>query len=95
MMFSPVTLTKEKPFLDLKQKLGVQDGIMFLGDSTMDNDAFELADVAVGVVHAETPKNLACEYLVRFEDIAGFLGRLLENDFLFDPNFPMILQNKA
>jgi hydroxymethylpyrimidine pyrophosphatase-like HAD family hydrolase len=91
----PCAVNKGKALLDLKQKLGVQDGIMFLGDSTVDNDAFELADVAVGVVHAETPKNLACEYLVPFEDIAGFLGCLLENDFLFDPNFPMILQNKA
>jgi HAD superfamily hydrolase (TIGR01484 family) len=91
----PCAVNKGKALLDLKQKLGVQDGIMFLGDSTVDNDAFELADVAVGVVHAETPKNLACEYLVRFEDIAGFLGCLLETDFLFDPNFPMILQNKA
>jgi hydroxymethylpyrimidine pyrophosphatase-like HAD family hydrolase len=91
----PCAVNKGKALLYLKQKLGVLDNVMFMGDSTLDNSAFELADIAVGVVHAETPKNLACDYFVRFEDIAGFFSCLLENDFLFDSNFPMIIQKKA
>ena len=91
----PCAVNKGKALLYLKQKLGVMDSVMYMGDSTLDNPAFELADVAVGVVHAETPKNLACDYFVRFEDIAGFFRCLIENDFLFDSNFPMIIQKKA
>jgi HAD superfamily hydrolase (TIGR01484 family) len=91
----PCVVNKGKALLDLKQKLGVLDSVMYMGDSATDNSAFELADVAVGVVHAETPKNLACDYFVRFEDIVGFFRCLLENDFRFDSNFPMILQKKA
>lgn len=91
----PCAVDKGKAVLDLKDKLGVTDSFMFMGDSPVDNTAFELADIAVGVLHAETLKNLACDYLVRFEDIAGFFRCLLENDFLFDPNFPMIIHKKA
>ena len=91
----PCVVNKGKALLDLKQKLGVLDCVLFMGDSIVDNTAFELADIAVGVVHAETPKNLVCDYLVRFEDIAGFFRCLIENDFLFDSNFPMIIQKKA
>ncbi len=91
----PCAVNKGKALLDLKQKLGVLGNVLFMGDSTVDNLAFELADIAVGVVHAETPKNLACDYFVRFEDIAGFFKCLIENDFLFESNFPMIIQKKA
>jgi hydroxymethylpyrimidine pyrophosphatase-like HAD family hydrolase len=90
----PCVVNKGKALLDLKQKLRVLDNVMYMGDSAADNPAFELADVAVGVMHAETPKDLACNYFVRFEDIVGFLKCLLENDFLFDPNFPVILHKK-
>jgi len=82
---------KGKALLDLKQKLGVLNNVMCMGDSGVDNPAFKLAEVTVGVVHAETPKNLTREYFVRFEDLADFLRCLLEKDFLFNPNFPMIL----
>jgi len=91
----PCAVNKGKALLDLKQKLGVLASVMYMGDSAMDNPAFELADVAVGVVHAETPKNLVCDYFVRFEDMVSFFWCLLENDFLFDPHFPMILHKKA
>jgi phosphoserine phosphatase len=88
-------VNKGKALLDLKQKLGVLNSVMYMGDSALDNPAFKLAELAVGVVHAERPKNLACEYLVRFEDLADFLRCLLENDFLFNPDFPMVLRKQA
>ena len=91
----PCVVNKGKALLELKQKLGVFNSVMYLGDSAVDNPAFKLAEVAVGVVHAETPKNLACEYFVRFEDLADFLRCLLENDFLFNPNFPLVLHKQA
>jgi HAD superfamily hydrolase (TIGR01484 family) len=91
----PYAINKGKSLLDLKRKLGVLEGVMFLGDSTLDNSAFELADISVGVMHAETSKNLACDYFVQFENIDGFFRCLVENNFLFDPNFPMIIRKKA
>jgi HAD superfamily hydrolase (TIGR01484 family) len=91
----PCAVNKGKALLYLKKKLGLLDGIMFMGDSTLDNSAFELADITVGVVHSETSKNLECDYFVRFDDISGFFSCLLENDFVFDPNFPMIIQKKT
>jgi HAD superfamily hydrolase (TIGR01484 family) len=91
----PCVVNKAKALLDLKQKLGVLNGVMYMGDSALDNPAFKLAEVALGVVHPETPKNLACEYFVRFEDLADFLHCLLENDFLFSSNFPMVLRKQA
>jgi hypothetical protein len=90
----PCAVNKGKSLLYLKKKLGVLDGVMFMGDSPLDNSAFELADIKVGVIHTETPKNLACDHFVRFEDIAVFFNCLIENDFLFDPNFPMIIRKK-
>ena len=91
----PCAVDKGKALLDLKQKLGVLNNVMYMGDSALDNPAFELAEVAVGVINEETPKNLASEYLVRFERLADFLLCLLENDFLFNPDFPMVLRKPA
>ncbi|HMK94757.1 MAG TPA: HAD hydrolase family protein [Candidatus Limnocylindrales bacterium] len=91
----PCAVNKGKALLDLKQKLGVLNSVMYMGDSEVDNSAFKLAEVAVGVTHAETPKNLACEYFVGFGDLAYFLQCLLENRFLFDPNFPMVQRKQA
>jgi hypothetical protein len=56
-----------------------------MGDSGVDNAAFEVADVAVGVLHEETPPNLFCDFFVKFEDVAAFLRELLENNFCIDP----------
>jgi hydroxymethylpyrimidine pyrophosphatase-like HAD family hydrolase len=91
----PCVVNRGKALLDLKEKLGVLNSVMYMGDSAMDNPAFKLAEVALGVVHAETQTNLACEYFVRFEDLADFLRCLLENDFLFNPDFPMVLRKPA
>jgi trehalose-phosphatase len=90
----PCAINKGKALLELKQKLGVQDGVLYMGDSPVDNSAFEAADISVGVVHAETAKSLASNYFVRFDDVADFLRCLLENDFCFSPSFPMIFRIK-
>ena len=81
----PCEVNKGDALLLLKEKFCLRDGTLFMGDSASDNPAFELANVAVGVIHAETPTGLHCEYFVKFEDVAGFLRALLENDFLFSP----------
>jgi trehalose-phosphatase len=87
----PCPVNKGKALLRLKQKLGLRNGILYMGDSSVDNAAFEAADIAVGVIHEETPDNLVCEYYVKFEDVATFLQGLLKNRFRFSLKLPMIL----
>jgi HAD superfamily hydrolase (TIGR01484 family) len=87
----PCAISKGKALLELKQKIGLQDGVLYMGDSTVDNSAFEMADFAVGVIHAETPDDLSCDYFVKFEDVAVFLNSLLENSLCFNPEFPMVI----
>jgi HAD superfamily hydrolase (TIGR01484 family) len=81
----PCGVEKVKAVLELKQKLGLKTGVLYMGDSTEDNSAFAAADLAIGVVHAETPKNLACNFFVKFEDVARFLNSLLNNGLCFKP----------
>lgn len=88
----PCPVNKGKALSELKRKLGLRDGVLYLGDSIVDNAAFEAADVAVGVIHEETPDNLACDCFVRFEDVSAFLKALLRGGFFFSPELPMILQ---
>jgi HAD superfamily hydrolase (TIGR01484 family) len=87
----PCPVNKGKALLKLKQKLGLRNGILYMGDSSVDNAAFEVADIAVGVIHEETPDNLVCGYFVKFEDVVAFLKGLLKNSFRFSPKLPMIL----
>jgi len=87
----PCPVNKGKALLKLKQKLGLRNGILYMGDSSVDNAAFEAADIAVGVIHEETPDNLVCEYYVKFEDVTTFLQDLLKNRFRFSLKLSMIL----
>lgn len=88
----PCPVNKGKALSELKRKLGLRDGVLYMGDSVVDNAAFEAADVAVGVIHEETPDNLACDCFVRFEDVSAFLKTLLRGGFFFSPELPVILQ---
>lgn len=81
----PCKVNKGDALLQLKEKLRLHDGILYMGDSASDNPAFELANIAIGVMHAETTACLACDYFVKFEDVAKFLSTLLENKFIFNP----------
>ena len=87
----PCPVNKGKALLELKQKLGLRNGILYMGDSIVDNAAFKVADIAVGVIHEETPDNLACDYFVKFEDVAPFLQSLLKSKFRFSPKLPKVL----
>ena len=87
----PCSVNKGKAVLKLKQKLHLGNGVLYMGDSGVDNAAFEAADISVGVIHEETPDNLVCEYYVRFEDVATFLQGLMKNRFQFSPKLPMIM----
>ena len=83
----PCAISKGKALMELKAKLGLHDGILYMGDSKVDNSAFKMADLSICVIHAETPKDLSCAYFVKFEDVPIFLNNLLENDMRFNPSF--------
>ncbi len=90
----PCSIDKGAALLSLKKKLGLQDGVLYLGDSAADNAAFEEADIAVGVVHSETPRNLTCDYFVKAETLNAFLESILGNDSCFDAGWSMIMDRK-
>lgn len=59
--------------------------VLYLGDSENDNPAFRKSGVSVGVRsdHRINPR-LDCQHYVSFDDLAGFLSRLNENQMRFD-----------
>ena len=84
-------IDKGKALLDLKQRFSLGSGILYLGDSAVDNSAFEAADIAVGVVHEGTANGLVCDYFVGFADVHFFLEELLKNKFRFNPDSSKVL----
>lgn len=87
----PCPVDKGKAVLQLKQKLGLRKGVLYMGDSIADNAAFEVADFAIGVLHEETTNALACHCFVKFEDLTNFLQGLLQNRLQFSLKLPAIL----
>lgn len=85
-------INKGKALLKLKRKLGLWDGVLYMGDSTIDNTAFEAADVSVGVINEETPDDLSCDYFVRYEYVATFLRALFRRGLVFSPRLAAIIQ---
>jgi len=90
----PVAPDKGRALQETLDELAVKSGVLYLGDSEMDNPAFRASSISVGVLHGETPlKLLDCDYLVKFEDVPRFLKALLVNDLRFRSDFPMITTN--
>jgi len=90
----PCPLDKGAALGSLKLKLGVSNGVLYLGDSAVDNAAFRNSDLAVGVLHEESASNLECDYFVKFDSLSAFLQCLLEADFCFDAEWPMVVNRK-
>ncbi len=75
-------------------ELGVKKNVLYMGDSEMDNAAFNVSSLSLGVVNDETPLEvLDCDYFVKFEDVSHFLKALIRNDLQFRSDFPMIEKN--
>jgi trehalose-phosphatase len=79
---------------EMLNELAVKNGVLYLGDSEIDNSAFRASSVSLGVINDETPlRTLECDYLVKFECVPDLLHALLVNDFMFSSDFPMITVN--
>jgi hypothetical protein len=64
--------------LALKHLMRVEGSVMYMGDSPLDNPAFERCDIAVGIDHGQPTGSLCCDELVGFESVGAFLGSLLD-----------------
>jgi hydroxymethylpyrimidine pyrophosphatase-like HAD family hydrolase len=91
----PVAPDKGWALQEMLGELAVKNGVMYLGDSWMDNSAFRFSSVSVGVVHDETSlEALDCDYFVKFGDVSDFLNNVLANNLVFSSDFPMIEANR-
>jgi len=57
----------------IRQLLGLNSGVAFVGDSEMDNPAFLLSDLSIGVLHEDSQPRLCTDYSARFEDLEDSL----------------------
>jgi hypothetical protein len=91
----PVAPDKGWALQEMLNELALRNGgVLYLGDSEMDNSAFKASNISLGVLHDETPlETLDCDYLVNFENIPDFLNALLANNLLFSSDFPMVKIN--
>jgi hydroxymethylpyrimidine pyrophosphatase-like HAD family hydrolase len=83
-------IDKGQALRNMKEKLGVSNGILYMGDSTTDNPAFRAADVSIGVTAGKQKPKLDCKYWIEFDKVACFLSYLMRNQFKFSPELPGI-----
>jgi haloacid dehalogenase-like hydrolase len=74
--------------------LQVESRMMFIGDSALDNSAFQEAGVSVGVAHGQPMAELKCEFVVDQASLAGFLRSLTDHRMEFDPSLPGVRKNR-
>jgi HAD superfamily hydrolase (TIGR01484 family) len=67
---------KGRAVKELKRLLEVSGKLLFLGDSVADNPAFGEADVGVCVAHGQTLENVKSGFVIRQDELAGFLRSL-------------------
>ncbi len=90
----PLRVDKGASVQAILLELGLEGGIMFMGNSEMDNPAFQVSDVSLGVTHDQASvKGLECDYFMKFEEVAAFLRELLENNLSFSSSFSSIKPN--
>jgi len=92
----PIPVDKGKAVKDVQQKLRLKDSTLYMGDSEIDNSAFRMCDVSLGVINEESRlQSLNCDFFLAYGEVESFLTMLLENDLFFDSGFPMIKTNPS
>jgi HAD superfamily hydrolase (TIGR01484 family) len=79
----PIPVSKGEAFTKLRTEMSVTGPVMYWGDSEVDNPAFELADVSIGIKHRRIMPELSCKYRLEFFELENFLMRLIESNFEF------------
>lgn len=57
--------------------------LVYLGDSEVDNSAFQIAEVSIGVQHTRKMPKLSCKSVLGFFELERFLTDLLDTGFEF------------
>lgn len=91
----PCPVDKGKALRELKQYFGLADGVVYMGDSKVDNPAFRAADIGIGVLHEGLMVDLDCDYFVNFSGVASLLDRLLGNNLFFEAGFPELAKKEG
>ena len=79
----PVEVSKGDALNKLRKEMNVTGTIMYFGDSEVDNSAFRLADISVGIKHRRTMPELECKYRLEFLGLETFLSDLIDAGFNF------------
>ena len=79
----PFQVDKGTAYLKLRTDLSVTGPTMYLGDSEIDDSAFQLAEVSIGIKHRRIMPHLQCKYRVEFLELESFLSNLIDADFDF------------
>jgi hypothetical protein len=75
---------KGRAVRELKKLLGVSGNVLFIGNSITDNPAFDEADVAICVAHAQEINELKCGFTLRPDERGGFLRSLADGESSLD-----------
>ena len=75
---------KGRAVRELRRLLKVKGNVLFLGDSTPDNSAFEESDLSVCIEHGQGLEGLACGFVIPFDKLGALLRNLAEDDLLLD-----------
>ncbi len=75
---------KGRAVKELRRLLNVTGNVLFIGDSTPDNAAFEESDVAMCVDHGQGISNLNCGFVLRYDEVGPFLHTLAEHGVSVD-----------
>jgi hypothetical protein len=68
--------------------LQVENKSMFIGDSALDNSAFQEADIGIGVDHGQPTDGLTSDFVVDQAKLAGFLRTLNDHGMDFAASLP-------
>lgn len=79
----PMEVDKGAAFKKLREEMGVTGPVMYLGDTEVDDPAFQLADISVGVKHRRIMPALQCKYKIEFFELDNFILKLVDADFSF------------
>lgn len=91
----PSVVDKGRALRNVLSELNLErEGVMYMGDSGLDNSAFKEANISLGVVQEDnSSQDLFCDYIVEFSEVGTFLKALLMNRLIFNSDFPMIKRN--
>jgi hypothetical protein len=79
----------------LKGLLRVEGRVMFVGDSVLDNSAFQAAEISLGVLHGQQIRGLRCEYVVEQTRLGEFLRSLSDHGMDFEPSLLGVRRKKG